>query len=61
MPKFKVQKRVALNGKVLFEGGARNIGQVWETIATGKRLATAESIATRARIDHNDAVRVVHQ
>jgi hypothetical protein len=56
---FKVQKRVAINGKAA--SGTRSIGQVWETIARGKRETVAEAIAIRARIDHSDAVRVVPQ
>lgn len=52
--RYKVQKRVALKGP-------SGVGQVWETIARNKRQATAESIAIRARIDHDDAVRVVQQ
>lgn len=55
---YKVQKRIAITAKTSM--GVR-VGQVWETIAEGKRKATAESIATRARIDHDDAVRVVPQ
>lgn len=53
---YKVQRRIALAAKL--ESGVR-VGQVWQTIATGKRLATAETIALRARINHDDAVRVV--
>lgn len=58
MTKFKVQKRIALRGKL--DSGVR-VGQVWKTIASNRRKAVAESIAWRASIDHDDAVRVVQQ
>jgi len=54
--KFKVQKRIAV-----VTGAAKSIGQVWVNVAVGKRETVAESIAQRARIDHDDLVRVVRQ
>lgn len=55
MAQFKVQKRV----KPI--GAAKSIGNVWQTIATGKRKIVAERIAMRARIDHDDLIRIVAQ
>lgn len=56
--KFKVEKRIALTGKL--PSGVR-VGQVWVNVEPKlrpKRRAVAERIAINARIDHDDAVRV---
>jgi hypothetical protein len=54
--KFKVQKCVALAGKL--PSGVR-VGRVWETIGRYKRLAVAERVAQNLRQDlHDNEVRV---
>lgn len=54
---YKVQKRVALRGKL--ESGVK-VGQVWETIHTYPTRAVAERVAQAERTDdHDRAVRVI--
>lgn len=48
MTKYKVQKCVALRGKL--ESGVR-VGRVWQPVATFKRRAVAERIAQYQRQD----------
>lgn len=55
--KFKVQRRVAA-----VRGAAKSIGQVWVTVAKGKREVVAETIARSARIEFaDDIIRIVRQ
>jgi hypothetical protein len=54
--KFKVQKCVALAGKL--PSGVR-VGRVWETVGTYGRRAVAERVAQNLRQDlHDNEVRV---
>jgi hypothetical protein len=55
MTKFKVQKLVALKGKTASGQAAKNVGAVWETIATKTNRATAERILKHAQIDNPNA------
>lgn len=56
MTKFKVQKCVALAGKL--PSGVR-VGRVWVTVGVWKRRATAERVAQNLRQDlKNNEVRV---
>lgn len=56
MAKFKVQKCVALAGRL--PSGVR-VGRVWETIGTYKNRTVAERVAQNLRQDlKNEAVRI---
>jgi hypothetical protein len=55
--RYQVQKRIAITAKL--PSGVR-VGNVWETVATYKRRATAERVAQNLRQDFNDnAIRTV--
>jgi len=55
MSKFKVQKLVALKGRTASGQRVKNVGAIWETIATKTNRATAERIQKHAQIDNPNA------
>jgi hypothetical protein len=59
MPKYKVQKLVALKGRTASGQANRTVGAVWETIAKYSNKSVAERVAQHARVDNpNNQIRI---